>query len=314
MSSKRLIAVLGATGAQGGAVVRYLSTQPEYEVRGLTRNPDGKAAKELAQLPNVSMVKAHFNDPMSLRKAFEGVEAVYALTNFYDAENQSNKVKEAQQGMMIADVAKETGVNFLIWSTVPSAFLRTKGKFEAPRLVENKFYVSAYLKQIKMPHVDMYLGFYYENWANFHQLSVDSEGAIELVQPVMKPEQKLGMIWVERDLGPTVDTILKTYRTRPDLLGDAVYCVGGFHSTADVAREIQKQTDKQTRVVTAPTSGLEDLDIMFGYYNQYSLYNEFPIPTEEAQQLGIRFHTMEDFVREGAVPHIKKLVQSKLME
>ncbi|KAK5452704.1 hypothetical protein LTS15_006852 [Exophiala xenobiotica] len=290
MSSKRLIAVLGATGVQGGAVVRYLSTQPEYEVRGLTRNSDGKAAKELAQLPNVSMVKAHFNDPMSLRKAFEGVEAVYALTNFYDAENQSNKAQEAQQGMMIADVAKETGVKFLIWSTVPSAFLRTKGKFEAPRLVENKFYVSAYLKQIKMPHVDMYLGFYYENWASFHQLSVDSDGAIELVQP-----------WA----------ILKTYRTRPDLLGDAVYCVGGFHSTADVAREIQKQTGKQTRVVTAPTSGFEDLDIMFGYYNQYSLYNEFPIPTEEAQQLGIRFHTMEDFVREGAVPHIKKLVQSK---
>jgi hypothetical protein len=257
------------------------------------------------------MVKAHFNDPMSLRKAFEGVEAVYALTNFYDAENQSNKVQEAQQGMMIADVAKETGVKFLIWSTVPSAFLRTKGKFEAPRLVENKFYVSAYLKQIKMPHVDMYLGFYYENWGNFHQLSVDSDGAIELVQPVMKPEQKLGMIWVERDLGPTVGAILKTYRTSPDLLGDAVYCVGGFHSTADVAREIQKQTGKQTRVVTAPTSGLEDLDIMFGYYNQYSLYNEIPIPTEESQQLGIRFHTMEVFVREGAVPHIKKLVQSK---
>ncbi|KAK7887295.1 hypothetical protein LTR67_009715 [Exophiala xenobiotica] len=155
---------------------------------------------------------------------------------------------------MIADVAKETGVNFLIWSTVPSAFLRTKGKFEAPRLVQNKFYVSAYLKQIKMPHVDMYLGFYYENWANFHQLSVDSD----------------------------VGAILKTYHTRPDLLGDAVYSVGGFHSAADVAREIQKQTDKQTRVVTAPTSGLEDLDIMFGYYNQYSLYNEFPIPTEEA--------------------------------
>ncbi|KAK7887296.1 hypothetical protein LTR67_009716 [Exophiala xenobiotica] len=82
MSSKRLIAVLGATGVQGGAVVRYLSTQPEYEVRGLTRDPDGKAAKKLAQLPNVSMAKAHFNDPMSLRKAFEGVEAVYALTNF----------------------------------------------------------------------------------------------------------------------------------------------------------------------------------------------------------------------------------------
>ncbi len=257
------------------------------------------------------MVKAHFNDPTSLRTAFEGAEAVYALTNFYDAENQSNKVHEAQQGIMIADAAKEAGVKFLIWSTVPSAFLRTKGKFESPRLVENKFYVSAYLKQIKMPHVDMYLGFYYDNWANFNLLSVGSDGTIELIQPVMKPEQKLGMIWVERDLGPTVDAILKNYRTKPDLLADAVYCVGGFHSAADVAREIQRQTGKETRVVTAPTSGFEDLDIMYEYYNQCSLYNEFPIPTKESQQLGIRSHTMEDFVREGAVPHINKLLQSK---
>ncbi|EXJ71093.1 uncharacterized protein A1O5_06086 [Cladophialophora psammophila CBS 110553] len=309
MSSKRPIAVLGATGAQGGSVVRYLSTRQEYDIRGVTRNPSSATAKVLARLPNVSVVKAHFNDPASLVKAFEGVEAVYALTNFYDPENQSNPLAEAQQGMAIADAAKAAGVEFVIWSTVPSAILRTKAQCAFAHLVENKFYVSAYLKKIKIPHVDMYLGFYYDNWPNFKFLSIAADGAIEVTQPVMRPGTKIGMIWTGRDLGPTVDAILKNYRTKP-LAGGEVYCVGGYHSTADVAEEIQRQTGKQTRVVTAPTSGFKDLDVMYEYYNDHSLYSEFPIPEKETLELGIEFHSMEDFVREVVVPYISKLAKA----
>ncbi|KAK6386290.1 hypothetical protein LTS17_001865 [Exophiala oligosperma] len=312
MSSKRIIAVLGATGVQGGAVVRYLAKQGEYEIRGLTRDPSSNGvAKELSQLPNVTMVRAHFNEPATLLDAFTGAEAVYALTNFYDGENQGNPLQEAQQGIKIADAAKQAGVRFLIWSTVPSALLRSKGHFDSPRLVENKFYVSAYLKQIGLPHVDVYLGFYYENWRNFGLFSIcESDGAVKIVQPTMKPETKIGMTWIERDLGPTVDAILKTYQTRPDLIGPCkeVYCVGGHHSTAEVAKEIQRQTGRETRIITAPHSGFDDLDVMYRYYNDYGLYNEFPVPTKETKDLGIKFHTLEKFVNEGVVPYINGLV------
>ncbi|KAI1625264.1 hypothetical protein EDD37DRAFT_649590 [Exophiala viscosa] len=311
MSSKRVVAVLGATGVQGGSIVRHLSTQPEYDIRAITRNPLGEAAKQLSALPNVSVVKAHFGDPASLVAAFEGVEAVYALTNFYDPENQANPLQELEQGIALADAAKEAGVQFFIWSTVPSALLRMKGKFQSTRLVENKFYVSAYLKQIELPHIDLYLGFYYDNWINFGLLSLASDGTIEILQPILQPETKIGMVWTARDLGPTVDTVLKNYRTAPRLLNENIYCVGGYHSTADFARELQKQTGKTVRVVGGPTTGFQDLDTMYEYYNRHSVYSEFTLPKKEALELGIKFHTLEDYVREVAVPYVHKLGQAQ---
>lgn len=259
----------------------------------------------------MSVVKAHFLDPASLLTAFEGAEAVYALTNFYDAENQTDTLQELQQGIAIADAAKQAGVQFFIWSTVPSALLRMKGKFESTRLVENEFYVSAYLKQIKIPHIDLYLGFYYDNWINFGLLSLVPDGTIEISQPVMQPETKIGMVWTARDLGPTVDAVLKNYRTSPGLLNGEVYCVGGFHSTADFAREIQKQTGRAVRVITGPTAGFQDLDTMYRYYDRHSVYSEFPVPRKAALELGIEFHKLEDYVREVAVPYVQKLAEAQ---
>ncbi|KAK4948695.1 hypothetical protein LTR10_012699 [Elasticomyces elasticus] len=311
MSSKRVVAVLGATGVQGGAVVHYLSTQSGYDIRAITRNPDSKVAKRLSTLANVSVFKAHFLDPASLVAAFKGVEVVYALTNFYDPENQANPLQELEQGIIIADAAKEAGVQFFIWSTVPSALLRMKGRFESTRLVENKFYVSAYLKQINLPHIDLYLGFYYDNWINFGLVSLASDGTIQVIQPILQPETKIGMVWTQRDLGPTVDVVLKKYRTTPGLLNGEIYCVGGYNSTADFARELQKQTGKTVRIVGGPTTGFQDLDTMYEYYNRHSVYSEFELPKKESLDLGIRFHTLEDYVREVAVPYVNKLGQAE---
>ncbi|KIW94679.1 uncharacterized protein Z519_04656 [Cladophialophora bantiana CBS 173.52] len=287
MSSKRPIAVLRATGVQGGSVS---DISPPKKQKAIF-NPDRYNIGCLTPLDT-----AQFNDPASLVKAFEGVEAVYTLTNFYNPENQSNPLAEAQQEIAIADAAKAVGVGFVIWSTVPSSILRTNAQCAFAHVVENKFYVSVYLKKIKIPHVEMYLGCYYDNWPNFKFLSIAADGVIEVTQPVTRPGTKIGMIWTERDLRPAVDAILKNYRTKPLASGE-VYCVGGYHSTADVAEEVQRQTGKQTRVVTTPTSGFKDLDLMYEYYNDHRLYSEFPIPEKETLGLGIEFHSMEDFAK-----------------
>jgi uncharacterized protein YbjT (DUF2867 family) len=119
----------------------------------------------------VILVQADLSQPRTLQDAFTGADAVYGVTNFYDGANAADSLDEARQGCAMADMAKETGVKLFIWSTVPSALLRSSAQFDSPRLVENKFTVSQYLKYKKVPHVDLYLGFYMDNWINFGQIA-----------------------------------------------------------------------------------------------------------------------------------------------
>jgi uncharacterized protein YbjT (DUF2867 family) len=77
----QIIAVVGATGLQGGAVTRRL-LQDHWPVRALTRNPDGKKARAIAQL-GVEVVKADLSEPASLERAFDGVYGVFSVQNHH---------------------------------------------------------------------------------------------------------------------------------------------------------------------------------------------------------------------------------------
>jgi uncharacterized protein YbjT (DUF2867 family) len=256
----------------------------------------------------VSVVQADLSDPQTIVPAFQGAEVVYAVTNFYDPKLQeAGTLEEARQGCYMADVAKQTGVKLFIWSTVPSALLRTGAKFDSPRLVENKFTVSQYLKFRDVPHVDLYLGFYMDNYINFGCISRAADGAIEVALPVMKPDTKIGMVWAERDLGQTVLAIITKYGTNQHIFGKSIYCVSGQYSTSDVAHEISKRTGKAVRVVTTPSSGFEDLDTMYQYYNQWGVYREEEISRVLEAELEISFAPLAAFVQNTVVPFIEKL-------
>jgi hypothetical protein len=143
-------------------------------------------------------------------KAFQGAEAVFALTNFYDPKNIQNPLDEARQGCAMADIAKEMDVKVVLWSTVPSALVRTGAKFDSPRLVENKFTVSQYLKYREIPHIDVYLGFFMDNWINFRSICKAEDGAIEVHQPLLKRRRS----WEWFGLSVTSDVrSLRSWRT-----------------------------------------------------------------------------------------------------
>ena len=288
-------------------MVRALSNNPDFSVRAVTRNLSSSAARKLAALPDVTVVEADMSDPPSLVKAFQGAEAVFAVTNFYDPNILQNPLEEARQGCAVADIAKETNVKVVLWSTVPSALMVTGARFDSPRLVENKFTVSQYLKYCEIPHIDVYLGFYMDNWINFSCISKAPDGVIEVYQPILKPETKLGMVWTENDLGRTIIAILNNYRQKPEMLGKPIYCVGGQYSTQDVVDEIIRQTGREARMVSTSTSGAKDLDDMYSYYNEWGVYKNVQIPHPKTTELGLTFSSLSEFVREAAIPYIKTL-------
>src|SRR5712672_2853017 len=119
-NNKKLIAVIGATGQQGGGVVRALQASGQFKVRALTRNPDKH--RELAE----EVVEAELDKPEILKAAFERAHGVFLVTNFYGGAD------ELKQATVAIRAAKDAGVKHYIWSTLPDVEAISGGKFNVP--------------------------------------------------------------------------------------------------------------------------------------------------------------------------------------
>jgi uncharacterized protein YbjT (DUF2867 family) len=120
-TDKKVIAVVGATGQQGGAVVRALQAGNQFQVRALTRNP--AKHRELAD----EVVEADLNRPETLASAFKGAHGVFLVTNF-----QEHGAAELKQATAAVRPAKDAGVKHFVWSTLPDVEAISKGKFDVP--------------------------------------------------------------------------------------------------------------------------------------------------------------------------------------
>src|SRR6266481_9046726 len=120
-NNKKVIAVIGATGQQGGGVLRALQASGQFKVRALSRNPDKH--RELAE----EVLEADLAKPETLKAAFEGAHGVFLVTNFQEAGSD-----ELQQATAAIRAAKDDGVKHFIWSTLPNVEAISGGKFDVP--------------------------------------------------------------------------------------------------------------------------------------------------------------------------------------
>ena len=116
MADKKVIAVVGSTGAQGGGLARAILDDPNggFACRAITRDPNKAQAQALAA-KGAEVVKADIDDVDSLKKAFAGAYGAYCVTNFW--EHLSGE-KEKAQARNLAEAAKAAGLKHVIWSTL----------------------------------------------------------------------------------------------------------------------------------------------------------------------------------------------------
>jgi uncharacterized protein YbjT (DUF2867 family) len=151
-TDKKLIAVVGATGQQGGAVVCALRGGNRFKVRALTRNP--AKHRELAD----EVVEADLNRPETLASAFDGAHGVFLVTNF-----QEHGAEELKQATAAVRAAKDSGVKHVIWSTLPNVEAISKGKFHVPHFT-GKAKVDRIVKEAGFAnHTFVIAPFYYQN-------------------------------------------------------------------------------------------------------------------------------------------------------
>src|SRR4030088_3315068 len=110
-----VIAIVGATGAQGGGLARAIvdDQNKTFRARVLTRHPSSAAARALARR-GAEVVQANLDEPDTVRRAFDGLSAAFCVTNFWEHFSPD---RELVQARTMAMAAKEAGLRHVIWST-----------------------------------------------------------------------------------------------------------------------------------------------------------------------------------------------------
>jgi uncharacterized protein YbjT (DUF2867 family) len=210
----KIVAVVGATGAQGGGLVRaILGDQSEdFVVRAITRDLESPKAQDLAR-SGAEVVQADLDDFDSVRKAFDGAYAVFCVTFFWA---HYSPAKELDQALTMARAAKEAGVNHAIWSTLEdtrrwiplsdSRMPTLMGQYKVPHFdakgEANRFFVDQ-----GVPTTFLLTSFYWDNLIHFGlQPKKGPDGRLALTFPM--GDKKLPGISAE-DIGRCAYGILK---------------------------------------------------------------------------------------------------------
>jgi uncharacterized protein YbjT (DUF2867 family) len=149
---KKVIAVIGATGQQGGAVVRAIQAGKQFNVRALTRNT--AKHRDIAD----EVVEADLSRPETLASAFKGAHGVFLVTNF-----QEHGTSELQQATVAVRAARDAGIKHFVWSTLPDVEAISKGTLHVPHFT-GKAKVDRIVREAGFANYTFVIApFYYQN-------------------------------------------------------------------------------------------------------------------------------------------------------
>ncbi|KAJ7100525.1 hypothetical protein C8R44DRAFT_988537 [Mycena epipterygia] len=163
LTSAPLVAVVGATGNQGGSVIKALAESDKpYRVWAFTRDPTKPASLELVKLGvEIVVVSLVVENKAAVYKAFLGADVAFLVTNFWEHFNME---KEIEEGKLLIDAVKAGGVSRIVWPGLQSISVDSAGKYTHVWLYDNKALVTAYARQSGVPFVDLQTGFYGTNF------------------------------------------------------------------------------------------------------------------------------------------------------
>jgi uncharacterized protein YbjT (DUF2867 family) len=261
-NSKKLIAVVGATGQQGGAVVRALQASGHFKVRALTRNP--------AKHPKLGdeVVLADFNRPETLEAAFAGAQGVFLVTNAWEAG-----AGELDQALAAVKAAKDAGVQHLIWSTLPNVQRISQGRINVPHFT-HKAEVERIVRDAGFAyHTFVIAPFYYQNLLGAMAPQKQADGAAGWALP-LDPERRVIHMGDITELGRIVAGAF----AQPELAGHGEHLplVGDFLSFNEIVATLGRQGNKFSfqrvprEVFAGWFPGAENIAAMLAYFEAHT--------------------------------------------
>lgn len=279
MADKKIIAVVGATGAQGGGLVRAILNDPTsgFAVRALTRKVDSDKAKELKKL-GAEVVAADLDDVASLKKAFAGAYGAFLLTNFWE---HFSPEKEFEQAKNMAQAAKQAGVQHVIWSTLEDTrkwvplhdnrMPTLMGKYKVAHF-DAKGEADMLFTELAVPTTFLLTSFYWENMIFFGLgPKKGPDGKLAITYPM--GDKKLPGIAVD-DIGKTALAIFKKGK---EFIGKTVGIAGEHLTGNQMAAALTKALGQDVRYHDVSPEeyrhfgfpGAEDLGNMFQFKRDF---------------------------------------------
>ena len=284
MAEKKIIAVVGATGAQGGGLVRAILSDKggPFAARAITRDVNSDKAKELARL-GAEVVAADVDDVESLKKAFKGAYGAYCVTFFWA---HFSPEKEKTNARAMAEAAKFAGIQHAIWSTfedtrksIPLSDTRMPtlmGSYKVPHF-DAKAEADRFFTDLGVPTTFLLTSFYWENLIYFGMgPKRGPDGKLAITLPM--GDKKLASMASE-DIGRCAYGIFKGDR---EFMGKTVGVAGEHLTGAQMAAALTKALGQEVRYNEVPPDvyrsfgfpGAEDLGNMFQFKRDFQqLYN-----------------------------------------
>ena len=306
MDKKKIIAVLGATGAQGGGLARAIlnDTGSGFTVRALTRDVNSIAAKELAKL-GAEVVAADVDDVESLKQAFKGAYGAYCVTFFWA---HFSPEKEIANATAMAEAAKHAGLQHVIWSTfedtrkwVPLTDNRMPtlmGKYKVPHFDAKAEADQAFTTR-GVPTTFLLTSFYWENLIYFGMgPKRGPDGKLAFTLPM--GDKKIPSIGSE-DIGRCAYGIFKR---GSEFIGKTVGVAGEHPTGLQMAAVLTKALGQEVRYNSVTPEiyrsfgfpGAEDLGNMFQFKRDFESYYCGIRPLDVSRSLNPSLQTFETWV------------------
>ncbi|WP_129664987.1 NmrA/HSCARG family protein [Phytoactinopolyspora endophytica] len=282
MAEKRVIAVVGATGAQGGGLARAILTDASggFAVRALTRRPDSDTARELTAL-GAEVIKADISDLRSMTEAFDGAYGAFLVTNFWEHLSPEQEKLEAAT---MAQAAKAAGVTHVIWSTLEDTreyipldderMPTLMGSYKVPHF-DAKAEANQFFTDAGVPSTFLQTTFYWENLLGPMAPKRGDDGRLVLAMPMA--DSPLAGIAVE-DIGKTAYGI---FRRGGDLVDRTVPIAGEHLTGTQMAEQLSAALGEEVAYAPVPFDAIRaqpfpaaaETGNMFQFYAEVPQFN-----------------------------------------
>ncbi len=286
MASTSRVLVIGATGLQGGAVVRHLLATGRYEVRCLTRNPLSLASLALAEA-DAEVFKGDLDDIGSITSALRGCDAVFGVTNYWE-----HYEREFDQGRNLIDAISHSSVQHTILSTLPDAKRLSGGQMEV-RPFDIKARIQEYALERKLSATYLHVSFYYENFLTCCLPRRRHDGSYVFRMP--QGTAPLAAVSVQ-DFGGVVAAVFTEsfwYRNEQlSVIGDARSCAEYAQIMSQTLGLKIEYRDIEPESFAASCRGGREMASVFQFKSQY-----LPHPSSDMEKCRELFPEIRNFER-----------------